>query len=320
MREIVPLPEVAPLDETPHGVIGVANLRGDIVPVVDLNLRFGRPPRRFSPDDCLIILERSERAVALIVNEVQNVREVAPEDVSPVLCYGAEAPPESRFLAGLLRSSEKVVMLLDLEKLLDLSRSATEQGDAAEIVSGGVSGVFCPDAAPEERAVFEERARGLAQPSESADESALLSLAVVRLRDEYFGIELQSIREFADIRGMTPVPCCPEHIVGQMNLRGDLITLVDVAAALGLRPSVPSADRKVLVVNDAELRAGVLVDEILDVLYVRDADAASAYSQARSPGCEYLRGTSLYGARIVSLLDLPALLMQGSLNVNEKPK
>ena len=151
------------------------------------------------------------------------------------------------------------------------------------------------------------------------DQAGLLSLAVVCLAEELFGIELRAIREFAELRNVTPVPCCPGHVVGQMNLRGGLIVLIDIAGPLGLPPTRRSAGCSVMVVDNAELGAGVLVDEVLDVCYLRAADVTPAPASARSPGQEYLRGTAPHGTRMLSLVDLPALLRQNSLIVNEKP-
>ena len=315
VREILPLPEILPLEDTPDDIVGVANLRGEIVPIMDLNRRFGHPSQSCRLDDCVVVLERSGSAVGMIVNEVQTVRDIAPEERAPLPAYGAEARPDSRFLTGLVKSGEQVVMLLHLENLLCLSQSLKEAPGA----EGTLPDAFRSDPTPMEKAVLRERARELARTPEGENQARLPPLAVVRLDEEFFGIPLQAVREFAELRNVTPVPCCPEHVVGQMNLRGDLITLVDVAGFLGLRPSHGREGRKVVVVNDAELRAGVLVDELLDVLSPRAADGTTALSTTRLPGSEYLRGTAPYGSRMLSLLDLPALLRQDALLVNEKP-
>ena len=315
MREIVPLPEIIPLDETPDYVAGVVSLRGEIVPVIDLNQRFGHAPQPCRLEDCVVFLEWAGNTVGLIVNQVQTVRAIASDQRTPLPSFGLEAQPDTRFLTGLLQSGEQVVMLLHLENLLNLSQSLTEGRDGEVVVPAARSGAFCSEATLQEKAIFRERARSLAQPSESQDQAGLLPLAVVRLGEEFFGIELQGIREFAELRSVTPVPCCPEHVVGQMNLRGDLITLMDVAGALGLKSARISAGHKVVVLNSPELRAGVLVDEVLDVLTLRAADVAPAHAL----GPEYLRGTAPYGTQMLSLLDLPALLMQEKLLVNEKP-
>ena len=319
VREVVPLPELISLEESPRYIVGVIDLRGELVPVIDLNVRFGRAPQRYRLEDCVIVLERAGSAIGIIVNEMQDVRDIAPEACVPVPSYGAEAPAEFPFLMGLAKSGEQVVMLLHLEHLLSLEQSLKEGGNSGERVPPVPLDAFCPDADPQERAVFHERARSLAQRPESRKQSGLLSLAIVRLGEEFFGIALQAIREFIDLRSVTPVPCCPEHIVGQMNLRGDLITVIDIAGALGLPPVGGQISRNVVVLNNAKLGAGVLVDEVLDVLYLHAADVAPAPATASVSGREYLRGTAPYGSRMLRLLDLPALLTQDSLLVNEKP-
>ena len=317
--EIVFLPEISPIEATPVYVVGVVNLRGQIVPVIDLNLRFGHPAQRFRLEDCVVFLERAGSAVGIIVNEVENARDIAPDERLPLPSYGTKTQPDSQFLTGLTKSGEQIVMLLHLENLLHLSIQLQERCDTAEIALPAMPDAFCPEASPEERAVFRERARSLAPPTVSEDATGILPLAVVRLGEEYFGIELQAIREFAEMRSVTPVPCCPKHIVGQMNLRGDLITVVDIAGALGLPPSREQVGRKVVVVNSVDLGAGVLVDEVRDVLTLRAADITTASAAVRAPGRDYLRSTALYGAQMLRLLDLPALLRQESLLVDEKP-
>src|SRR5581483_10681188 len=123
----------------------------------------------------------------------------------------------------------QVIMLLDMERLvrLPVGPGPGEERDAAEgeVEEPSPGRTFCPDASDEERATFRERARSLARPVETQDFSGLLPLAVARLGAEYFGLPLPVVREFSDIAAVTRVPCCPPHVVGQMNLRGDILTL-----------------------------------------------------------------------------------------------
>ena len=319
VREIAPLPELIPLEESPAYIVGVFSLRGQIVPVIDLNLRFGHPQQRPRLEDCVVILEQAGGAVGLLVNEALNARDIAPDEIAPLPSYGAEAQPESRFLTGLVKSGEQIVMLLHVENLLRLAPNPQGVDGAAETRLPAIQDAFGLEITPQESEIFRERARDLAQSPDSREQAGLLSLAVARIGGEFFGIALQEIWEFAEARNITPVPCCPEHIVGQMNLRGDLITLLDIAGALGLPTTREQSTRKVVVANNAELGAGVLVDEVMDALSVRDTDIIPAIAAPHTPGREYLRGATPYGSRMLTLLDLPALLRQESFIVNERP-
>jgi len=286
------------------------------VPIIDLNLRFGRAPRRFYLEDCVVVLEWSGIAVGIVVNEVQNVRDIAPHEMAPVPSYGAAAQADVGYITGLVKSDDQVVMLLHLENLIRISQSLTvPQGPIAPPRDD----TFCPEATPQEMTEFRERALSLAQPLDNQEPAGLPPLAVVRLGAEFFGIELVAIREFAELRNVTPVPCCPKHVVGQMNLRGDLITLIDVAGALGLATAGGWAAGKVVVVNIAVLSVGVLVDEVLDVIYLSAMDVAPTRAAARGIGQAYLRGTAPHGGKMLTVLDLTGLLMHDNLVVNERP-
>lgn len=323
VREIVRLPELTPIGETPDYVAGVVNLRGKIVPVLDLNRRFGYPPQRYRLEDSVVVLESDEGLSGLIVNQVYAVRELSEADVEAVPALGPQAEPGARFLAGITRSEEQVVMLLDRASVLLLPETLSETEPRGAQPGSGTAPSFCPDATPQERAVFQERARELARPLSGQDLAGGAPLAVVRMCGELFGIDLKVVREFAELRGVTPVPCCPGHILGQMNLRGELFTLVDLGAVLGLPPAAaaPAAERgrKVVVLDLPDLGVAVPVEEVLDVRYFQPEEIAPLPAAVRTVSAAFLRGTAPHGARMLSILDLPRIFSQERLGVNEEP-
>src|SRR5690349_14814383 len=83
VREILWLPELTPVEESPRYVAGVLNLRGRIVPVIDLNIRFGLAPRRCRLEDSVIILEGEGSLAGLIVTAVRDVWDIPPDAVEP---------------------------------------------------------------------------------------------------------------------------------------------------------------------------------------------------------------------------------------------
>src|SRR5207244_874866 len=133
-----------------------------------------------------------------------------------------------------------------------------------------------------------------------------------------FGFPLQSVREFAEVGSICRVPCCPAHIVGQMNLRGDILTLVDVRSALQI-PSGDPAHGKVVVLQTEDLAVGVPVDEVLDVLHFRPGDLTGVPSALEASGGQYLQGTAPYDSQLLGILDLQKLFTGANLIVNEEP-
>lgn len=182
---------------------------------------------------------------------------------------------------------------------------------------------FCPQATPEERAVFHERAKSLMETA-AEEEGARLSLAVVELGGEYFGIELETVQEFCDIASPCPIPCCPPHVLGAMSLRGNLFTLLDLRAALNL-PRAAQGGGKVVIAHvstrpgtgSGEQAVGLAVDEVHDVVYLREKALQAAPQALREQHGAEIKGAAPYGGKMMAVLDLPALLAREEWIINE---
>jgi purine-binding chemotaxis protein CheW len=315
VREILALPALTPLDETPPDVVGMLNLRGTLIPVFDLDRRLGRAAEPYRLSDRLVVLEWEDRLAGMIVHDVHGVKLIDP---------GAIEESHACRFTGIAKIEEGLVMLLRLDRLLALPEIDPDAGGREPGSRDAGNG---PSEA--ERVIFLERARALARPVESQDVGDLRPLAVVRLSDEPFGIDLAAVREFSPLRQVTPVPCCPPHVVGQMNLRGDILTLVEIRGVLGL-PAADGGKRKtlsalhphegsVMVVQAGPLTCGVLVDEVLDVVYLRPDEITEVPVAVRALAHDFVTGTAPFGGRLLTLLDLSRLLARGDLVVNEEP-
>lgn len=139
---------------------------------------------------------------------------------------------------------------------------------------------------------------------------------MIRLDRELFGLGLDVVREFAHLRSVSPLPCCPPHIVGNMNLRGDILTLIDIRSALGLMNN--TAMSEVVVLRLGELRLGLQVSEIVDVVYLTPADIGAVPVASERAGQAYCKGVATHGGQAVAILDLEKMLAQRALQVSEE--
>jgi purine-binding chemotaxis protein CheW len=124
------------------------------------------------------------------------------------------------------------------------------------------------------------------------------------------------VREFSHLRRVTPIPCCPPHIAGNMNLRGDILTLVDIRGLLNIPAGGSAAE--VMVVESGELSIGVPVDKVLEVIYLQPADITHLTAAATDEKNEYCKGVVHYGDSMVSILDMQKILTKGGLEVEEQ--
>jgi purine-binding chemotaxis protein CheW len=323
VREVLWLPELTPIEEAPPDVVGVFNLRGRLVPVMDCDCRFGRVPQRYRLTDSVIILDLDGLLMGIIAQEIHDVRSIPSEMIERAPFYGGQGEPHARFISGAAQVDDEILMLLNHEHLVRSSTSAEGSADdevrsEAKPAAAADQRVFCLEASPQERAIFRERARQLMHAADSQDFTRLLPLAVIGLSGEYFGVELGALREFAEIHKITPVPCCPGHIIGNMNLRGDILTLVDMRPVLKLPIVGADVAATAMVVQLDQLRLGVLVDEVFDVMYLGASDITTVPAAVQSGIKEYLKGTAPYAGKMLSILDLTKSLASKDLVVDEE--
>ncbi|MDO8811007.1 MAG: chemotaxis protein CheW [Gallionella sp.] len=319
VRESVWLPELTPVEEAPPHIVGIFSLRGQIVPVTDLNLRFGHPALPYRPSDQIVVLELDQLLMGLIVSEVIEVIELSGEAIQPPPKFDGETRHHAHLVAGEVRVGDDIVTLLDASQLMHQPQDLTE----TDMEKTSPAHHFCPEATPQEHAVFLARAKALMEAT-AEEEGTRLSLAVVELDGEYFGIELHAVQEFCDIAQLSPIPCCPPHILGAISLRGNLLTLLDVRAALNLPRATQSSGKAVVArasiwlgTGPGEQLIGVAVDEVHDVVYLREEELQAAPATLREQHGAEVKGTAHYGGKMMAVLDLPALLAREEWIVNE---
>jgi purine-binding chemotaxis protein CheW len=119
VQEIRGYEKVTPIPAAPAYLKGVVNLRGIIVPVIDLRIKFGMADPQYDSFTVVIILRLASRVIGMVVDGVSDVVALAPSEVKPAPQLGSLV--DSSFLAGLATQGERMVLLLDIEKFLSSS-------------------------------------------------------------------------------------------------------------------------------------------------------------------------------------------------------
>lgn len=107
---------VSPLPKAPPVAIGVVNIRGAVVPVLDIRGRFGLPPRDWGPSAHLLVARTPRRIVALPVDEALGVIEVAEEAITPP----AVVLPKTEYVSGIVALPDGLLFIHDLDAFLSL--------------------------------------------------------------------------------------------------------------------------------------------------------------------------------------------------------
>lgn len=309
------LPELTPLAEAPPFIAGLVTVRSQVVSVFDLARLLGLKPRPYRLTDSVVLLQVAEHVIGIIVDEVHEVVTLTAEEVRPAPSYGAVPGRVGQFVHGVATVEERIVALLNPELIV---RQEHQVQPTAGLPALPAAEGFFPEASSEERKILRRRALQLRQAPESLDLVGLVPLAVVRLGGEYYGLDLALIREFTTLGDITPVPCCPPHIIGNVNLRGEVLTLIDIRGTLHLSGPDTGARDCAVVVELAGLRVGVLVDEVLEVVYRRPGEITAVPTALKSGGDEFLKGTTRFRNETLGVLDLGAVLSREELVVDEE--
>ncbi len=116
VKEIIGLISITPVPKMPGYIRGVINLRGKIVPVMNLRIRFGLQPVEDTHETCIIVVQESQRIMGVLVDKVSEVAEITETQVEDVPSFGIS---ENRsYLAGLARVKESVKMIVEVHKVL----------------------------------------------------------------------------------------------------------------------------------------------------------------------------------------------------------
>lgn len=140
VREIIGIMDITPLPQTPEYVKGVINLRGKIIPVIALRTKFGLPSVEHTDATCVIVVEvrftesTEQFSIGVIVDTVNEVLDIQREQIEPAPDFGCNVNTE--YILGIGTVDEKVVILLDIDKLMTESevkalKSAATRADGA---------------------------------------------------------------------------------------------------------------------------------------------------------------------------------------------
>ncbi len=120
VREIIGYMDITAVPQTPHHVKGVINLRGQVIPVIDLRAKFGMEPADVTEETCIIVVETSQGerkfSTGIVVDRVQEVLDIAGEDIEEAPKFGSRV--DTDFILGMGKIDETVKLLLDIDRVL----------------------------------------------------------------------------------------------------------------------------------------------------------------------------------------------------------
>lgn len=290
VKEIVRVPEITRIPLAPVFVDGVANLRGNILPVINLRQRFGLPQEAQNDDNRAVVIEVNGKLTGLMVDRVSEVLRVSRESV--------ELPPavvatniDSAYLRGIakLDNGHRLVLLLDIDRVIPAMEMEAAYQQAGQMV---------------------EKQQGDRLRSSEGQLVEEIQLVTFQAAEEEYAIEIMHVQEIIRVTEISRVPRSPDFIEGVVSLRNQLLPIVNLRKRFGMSAVNLNDDSRVIVVRLGDVITGLQVDSVSEVLSIQKTSFEAPPPILSQGQASQLKGVAKLdeGKRLIMLLDVQEVL------------
>lgn len=128
------------------------------------------------------------------------------------------------------------------------------------------------------------------------------------LDNEKYGIKVMQVQEVLRMTEIAPVPGAPDYVIGIINLRGNVVTVIDTRRRFGLMDEEPTDETRIVIVEADNNVVGILVDSVAAVVDLRVSEVETAPNVGNDESSKYIQGVSSQGDELLILVDVNKLL------------
>lgn len=140
------------------------------------------------------------------------------------------------------------------------------------------------------------------------DTDEILQWVTFRLENETYGINVMQVQEVLRYSEIAPVPGAPSYVIGIINLRGSVVTVIDTRARFGLAPEEISDNTRIVIIESEKQVIGILVDSVAEVVYLKASEIEPTPNVGTSESAKFIRGVCNREDELLILVDLDKLL------------
>jgi purine-binding chemotaxis protein CheW len=141
-----------------------------------------------------------------------------------------------------------------------------------------------------------------------AENDPITQWVTFRLGQETYGINVMQVQEVLRMTEIAPVPGAPEYVLGIINLRGNVVTVMDTRSRFGLPPQETDDATRIVIIEAEDQVVGILVDSVAEVVYLRQSDIDPAPNVGNEGSSRYIQGVANRDEGLLILVDLDKLL------------
>jgi len=138
----------------------------------------------------------------------------------------------------------------------------------------------------------------------------VIQLVTFRLKDETYGINVMQVQEVLRISEIAPVPGAPGYVLGIINLRGNVVTVIDTRTRFGLPIGELDDASRIVIIESEQQVVGILVDSVAEVVELQHSAIDSAPNTGNEEGSRYIQGVASRDDDLLIVVDLNKLLTE----------
>jgi purine-binding chemotaxis protein CheW len=138
--------------------------------------------------------------------------------------------------------------------------------------------------------------------------NSVVQWVTFRLADEIYGINVMQVQEVLRVSEIAPVPGAPHYVLGIINLRGNVVTVIDTRIRLGLPTAEVTDATRIVIIEGSKHVVGILVDCVAEVVDLPSSEVESAPNVGSDESSRYIQGVASRDGELLILVDLNKLL------------
>lgn len=150
-----------------------------------------------------------------------------------------------------------------------------------------------------------------AQSARNGDE--VTQWVTFHLAGESYGINVMAVQEVLRYQEIAPVPGAPDYVLGIINIRGKVISVISTRRRFGLPEGEVDDEARIVIVEIGDYIIGIVVDSVAEVVYIRNSEIDVTPATGQDDGSRYIQGVCQRGEQLLILLDLEKMISQEEL-------
>ncbi len=307
LQEILEMVEITSLPDSPDFVEGVINLRGKIIPIIDLGKVCNIERKEKDVTQLHIIIVRIEKLITGLI--VDRVNEVLKID-SLLIETPSDGLSLTQFLSGVAKLEKEIIFVLDLNKIFDFQKKAflikvnrekIKEQKKEKIETTAIT-----------KSILHERAINIAETKQvSKSKKRVRQILSFSLGEEWYGLRIKFVKEILCLSNITSVPFAPRCVMGIINLRGEIVAVIDIRKMLDLPREEELLNKPHVVIVDAYKKlVGFWVNKIGDIVDFLPSAIVPPLSTLEKSKVGFIEGEIEFEKenRLITLLNLENIM------------